>query len=161
VSGAVLPLHTVRPGAVTETMDAVIRRALSPAAADRFEHAADFVKALQQSHAASGAFGSAPARRRRSVMTLGGLGAVLLIAVFIAQLRSSGASGDARLGLGIMPFRALADADEFTETFPDLLATFLDGTPGVRVADPWALWRPMRDGSGNRARTPDPAIAST
>ncbi len=159
ISGEVHPLTTLRPHVVTPAMDAAIRRALSPAPADRFARASDFVSALESDALApvarSRAFGST---RRSRVAALGAVVALLAIVVTLV-IRGRAAPNDGRLGLGVMPFRALAGAAEWSETLPDLLSTFLDGTPGVRVADPWALWRPLRPSSDARARSPDPPEA--
>lgn len=159
ISGDVHPLTTLRPHVVTAAMDTAIRRALSPAPADRFARASDFVSALESDEAApagrSPAFG---ATRRSRVVSLAAVAAALAIVVALV-MKSPATPNDRRLGLGVMPFRALAGAVEWSETLPDLLSTFLDGTPGVRVADPWALWRPLRPSSDARARSPDPPEA--
>jgi len=159
ISGEVHPLTTLRPHVVTPAMDAAIRRALSPAPTDRFARTSDFVSALEPDAVApvgrSRAFGGT---RRSRVAALGAVAALLVIVVTLV-IRNRPAPNDGRLGLGIMPFRALGGASEWSETLPDLLSTFLDGTPGVRVADPWALWRPLRPSSDARARSPDPPEA--
>ena len=45
-----------------------------------------------------------------------------------------------------------ATAAQWEETIPDLLATSLDGVPGIAVADPWSLWRTS---DGIRDPTPE------
>jgi tetratricopeptide (TPR) repeat protein len=60
--------------------------------------------------------------------------------------------------LAVFPFRASSvEADRWSEQLPDLLATALDGTPGVRVADPWSLWRTLRSDRAARALSPSDA----
>jgi tetratricopeptide (TPR) repeat protein len=62
--------------------------------------------------------------------------------------------------VAVFPFRPTTRAAaEWSETIPDLLSTGLDGTPGVRVADPWSLWRPLRRERTARAESPDPVEA--
>jgi tetratricopeptide (TPR) repeat protein len=98
-----------------------------------------------------------------------GIVAVLLVAVlaatggYLAGRRISGprATVDDRLGLAVFPFRpAGAAVEEWSEGVADLLATVLDGTPGVRIADPWSLWRRLRRERSARAESPDPVEAS-
>jgi TolB-like protein len=63
-------------------------------------------------------------------------------------------------GVAVFPFRATTtDASEWSEALPDLLSTALDGTAGMRVADPWALWRTLRPTRDARAQSPDPVEA--
>lgn len=63
---------------------------------------------------------------------------------------------DGRLGVAIFPFRSAGpSADPWVEGAPDLLAMALEGTAGLRVVDPWGLWRPLRGGSSDRARVPE------
>ncbi|MGQ0639214.1 MAG: protein kinase domain-containing protein [Gemmatimonadaceae bacterium] len=155
ITGDVHPLTTIRPHVVTRSMDAAIRRALSPAPADRFPRVLDFVSAFESAEAAQSVSARALGGGRSRIAALGGVLAALAIATVLA-IRGGGVPNDERLGLGVMPFRALAGATEWSETLPDLLSTFLDGTPGVRVADPWALWRSLRPTGNERARSPDP-----
>jgi DNA-binding winged helix-turn-helix (wHTH) protein len=83
--------------------------------------------------------------------------AVLATTVFIWRSSTSPRSTDSRLGLAVFPFRATTpEAASYAEALPDLLATILDGTPGVRVADPWALWRRLRPTATSLASAPDP-----
>lgn len=158
ISGDVHPLTTLRPHAVTPAMDAAIRRALSPAPADRFERTSDFVSALATPDVVPGTQLQLLATRRARASALVALALIIAVAYRVIA-RGGSTPNDGRLGVGVMPFRALAGASEWSETLPDLLSTFLDGTPGVRVADPWALWRPLRPSSEARARSPDPSEA--
>lgn len=69
---------------------------------------------------------------------------------------------EGRLGVAVFPFRqAGTGADHWVEGAPDLLTTALDGTAGLRVVDPWGLWRPLRSASASRATTPDPERATS
>lgn len=109
------------------------------------------------------------ARRLRACLGAGVLLAVAAAAPVLAQCPDGtpppcGApplSAYEREGLAIFPFRATTgSAAEWSEAIPDLLAATLDGTPGVRVADPWALWQPLRPALGDRAQPPGPAEAA-
>lgn len=95
--------------------------------------------------------------------------AVLAVAVFagvgtyLAFQRVTADSGrrDDRLGIAVFPFRPTgAVVEEWSEGLADLLSTVLDGTHGIRVADPWSLWQSLRSERAARARTPDRAEAS-
>jgi tetratricopeptide (TPR) repeat protein len=85
--------------------------------------------------------------------------AVAVVGWIVVQTLPAG-SGDQRLGIAVFPFRGTGAADEWTETLPDFLATTLDGTPDVRVADPWSLWRELRPSREQPARSPDPVDAA-
>src|SRR5688572_24586379 len=68
---------------------------------------------------------------------------------------------DGRVTVAIFPFRALGTEDaEWSEGIADLLATALEGTEGVGVIDPWALWQPLRERPGAAAVSPDPEPAA-
>jgi hypothetical protein len=84
-------------------------------------------------------------------------------AMVLPRLRgpSRGASGPARLGVAVFPFHATdAIAAQWEEAIPDLLATSLDGVPGVVVADPWSVWRDLRPDPHAHARSPAPDEAA-
>jgi tetratricopeptide (TPR) repeat protein len=71
------------------------------------------------------------------------------------------ASSDGRVAIAVLPFRAtVASAGEWSEAVPDLLTTALDGTPGIRVVDPWSLWRTLRSQPTSAPRAPDPSEAA-
>ena len=158
VTGAMHPLATIRPTVATEAMDQVFRRALAPAAADRYPGAGAFVAALEASAAKVSSPRPEFSRRTRAGVSIA---AALTLACALAwwQLTRGNAGSDVRLSVGVMPFRDQGNATEWSEALPDLVSTFLDGTPGVRVADPWALWRPLRTRSDAPARSPDPVEA--
>ena len=161
LSEAVRPLTKVRES-VPAALDFEIRKALSRVPADRHASAADFKAALRVAitapHPLSATQDAVPSRDRQrrvraALVTLAALAVVAGIALIYQMITDNG--GERRLGFAVFPFRAtVARADQYTEQLPDLLATVLDGTPGVRVADPWALWGPLRASPGARARSP-------
>ncbi|PYO62266.1 MAG: hypothetical protein DMD28_06350 [Gemmatimonadetes bacterium] len=138
---------------VTPRFDRVIRRALAPAPADRYPTA--------QAFAAAVADAQRPAQWGLRVPRRGALAGAVAVGFVLAGLwlgmRSLGGGvRDPRLGLAVFPFRASSPgARDWSEALPDLLATALEGTPGVRVADPWSLWRPLRPSRGAVAESPD------
>ena len=70
-------------------------------------------------------------------------------------------TADGRVSVAIFPFRAIGTDDvEWSEGIADLLATALEGTEGVGVIDPWALWQPLRERPGATAVSPDPEPAA-
>lgn len=60
----------------------------------------------------------------------------------------------------MLPFLIHNGGEELAEGLADLLATTLEGTPGLRIVDPWALWRPLRAKRGGPASSPDPTEAN-
>ncbi|MFN0180074.1 MAG: protein kinase domain-containing protein [Gemmatimonadales bacterium] len=153
MAGEVRPLHTIRPG-VSVAVDQVLRRALAPSPADRYPTVAGFLAAIDQAAAAVGR----PRRRWRTAGLVGAAGAVVAAGYLWTATRSSPA-GDGRLAVAIMPFRSPSAAASLGEALPDLMVTLLAGTPRLRVADPWALWRPLRRTPQDQARSPDLAEA--
>jgi eukaryotic-like serine/threonine-protein kinase len=163
LSGEVRALRPLRH-TVTPAMEKVIQRALAPAAADRYATVSEFAEALTRS---VGRGSRAPrvssvewvlrvSLRRRLLVPLVAA-AVLALAALGGWLafRSGVAAGPAQPGVAVFPFRAMnAGAEEWTEQLPDLLAAMLDGTPGLRVPDPWALWRPLRPERDALAQSP-------
>ena len=149
----------VRPE-VPQAIDQVLAKVLASDPADRYATAAEFGQALGRPSRAVRARQFASTQPRWTV-ALGTLAVVAVAAVgasLIASRRSTARASDGRLGVAILPFRAtMPGAAQWTEAIPDLLATALDGTPGLRVADPWALWRGLRATPNDPARSPDPA----
>ncbi|MFN8582201.1 MAG: serine/threonine-protein kinase, partial [Gemmatimonadaceae bacterium] len=150
-------LRPALPGAVKSVME----RALAKLPADRYSSAGSFITDLARAL-------SAPRERPLAIPTyrkpwVVAVAAAALVAVVYGASRIGGfwstGAGDGRIGLGVMPLRPLDGKSEWSEALPDLLATYLDGTPGVRVADPWALWRPLRASANAPAHSPDPAEA--
>jgi TolB-like protein len=65
------------------------------------------------------------------------------------------------IAVAIFPFRAAGlDGGEWTEGIADLLATAMDGTPGLRVVDPWSLWQELREAPNAVASSPSPTTAA-
>ncbi len=88
--------------------------------------------------------------------------ALMAAIAMLALWRGRTASGNAASGekVLVLPFRPLVgEATSWSEALPDLLATALDGTPGMQVVDPWAAWRDLRATPSARARSPDPIEA--
>ncbi|MCG6988726.1 MAG: hypothetical protein LJF06_11170 [Gemmatimonadetes bacterium] len=86
---------------------------------------------------------------------------VLATAGAVSHLRYP-ASDDGRVGLAIFPLRTSgAVGDQWSAGVPDLLATALDGTPSLRIVDPWSLWRPLRPQASAAPRPPDVEQAAT
>jgi hypothetical protein len=98
--------------------------------------------------------GPAGWRGRRVRMVVGGV--AVAAAVILAIIVRQPGPGDGRLGVVVLPFRATTDAArEWAEALPDLVTTALDGTPGLRVLDPWAAWRTLRSAPGEPPQSPD------
>lgn len=148
LAGETRSLRIVRPG-LPPAVDATVRQALSPAPADRFPTVAAFLAALSAPAPAA----RMPGRRRRQALVAA---AVAIGAAAVWLLSRPEPASDGRLGVALMPFRTTGErAAEWGEALPDLLATTLSGTPGIRVPDPWSLWRGLRPGQGDRAVSPD------
>jgi hypothetical protein len=102
--------------------------------------------------------------RRRQWPGVAALGVLLLAGAGYATITSRARNvviDDNRTVVAVFPFRAtVAPAAQWSEAIADLLATALEGTPGVRVADPWSLWRGLRAGPHDLARTPAPNEAA-
>lgn len=107
----------------------------------------------------------------RGHRTIGGRAAIFAVAVaavlfsgFFFVLWNAWAEGhgeaapDPRVSIAVFPFRGGADA-AIGEGVADLLSVTLDGTPGVRVIDPAALWRELRPERGAPAAAPGPEVA--
>jgi hypothetical protein len=102
---------------------------------------------------------------RRYLELVGALaGAGILIALTagaVGRANYPASSDDGTVGLAVFPFRTLGSVGaEWSEGAADLLATSLDGTPGLRVVDPWPLWADLRDGADSPALAPEPDEAT-
>jgi hypothetical protein len=65
------------------------------------------------------------------------------------------AATDHSIAVAVFPFTTAGlDDPTFGEAVADLLAATLDGTPGIRVADPATLWQPLRAGPSAPLRSP-------
>lgn len=86
------------------------------------------------------------------LMTIGGFG-------LWTALREPGPppAPEGRLGVAVFPIRPQGeDVAYWSEGLPDLLASTLEGTPGLRIVDPWGLWQPLRPGPSADAEIPGP-----
>jgi len=156
LTGEVRPIQPIRP-TVTSGLDEVLKRALAVTPADRYPTCQGFAEALRAN--TGPIHPPVPASRRaaqilvRPLLTGLALAAILFFGYRI--LRPGPAAATERLGLAVFPFRDTGGgADEWTEALGDLLATALDGTPGVSVADPWSLWQSLRSAGGSHASAP-------
>jgi hypothetical protein len=159
MKGELLSVATVR-ASLSPELDTVLRRALAPNAADRFPSVLAFYDAVRAAQAAAPQQGlSRTVIRNRIVAVVAPLVAIALAILLIPRI------GARKLDPGLVavfPFRVTTPgATDWGESIPDLLATTLDGTPGIRVADPWSLWRALRPSRDAMARSPDPAEAAT
>ena len=161
-----VPLHS-GDAKVPLAIDDVIAKALASEPQERYASAKEFADAL--TNATAGRVSQRRQRGRRVRMHRGGVVAIFGV---LAALGIAGAiaawrrvpvrivGDDGRVGVAVLPFRpTVPDAVRWSEAIPDLLATTLDGTPGVRVADPWSLWRTLRETPHAVARSPDPKEA--
>jgi tetratricopeptide (TPR) repeat protein len=115
-------------------------------------------------------FESALARSYKNVrsrtVVLASAGSTVLFSGLFLVLWTAWASGherpvtDPRLSMAIFPFRSVGvDGAAYGEGLADLLSASLDGTPGVRVSDPAALWEDLRPDRDATAQAPDPEEA--
>ncbi|HEY0674301.1 MAG TPA: hypothetical protein VGD27_18650 [Longimicrobiales bacterium] len=103
-------------------------------------------------------------RRRFQLMSLVLIVLLLTGAAGVSAVRArlgEARAADGRIALAVFPFRALGDAGgEWTEGLADLLSTTLDGTEGMRVLDPWSLWRELESSPDGPLLAPDPSAAN-
>ena len=144
---------------VPRPVDAVIATALAADPAQRYPTAGDFGNALGRPSRAVRAREFVSHNPRWLALGIAAFAlAAVVVAMRVAQPPPRIVARDGRLAIAVMPFRAtVPGAAQWTEAIPDLLATALDGTPGLRVLDPWSLWRGLRARPGDPARSPDPA----
>ncbi|HET9441544.1 MAG TPA: hypothetical protein VFO52_15315 [Longimicrobiales bacterium] len=91
------------------------------------------------------------------VLLLTGAAGVSAVRARLGEARAA----DGRIALAVFPFRALGDTGgEWSEGLADLLSTTLDGTEGMRVLDPWALWRELDASPAGPLLAPDPSAAN-
>ncbi|MGH7469445.1 MAG: hypothetical protein ACRENP_15955 [Longimicrobiales bacterium] len=108
---------------------------------------------------------NAPAlRRRMQIISLVVIGVMVTAAGGLGAVRSrlgEPRTDDGRIGVAVFPFRAVGlEGGEWSEGIADLLTTTMDGTAGLRVVDPWALWQGLRERPDALASSPDPTEAS-
>lgn len=90
-------------------------------------------------------------------------GVFLLVAVLAAgtaagvgRARYPASGADGRVGLAVFPFHAAPGTyPVWSDGAADLLTTALDGTAGLRIVDPWTLWRPLRPAPDAPAGAPE------
>ncbi len=159
LAGEVRSLQPLRAG-VSSELEAVIRRALAKTPADRYATCHDFVAALERRRSKSGV--QRIVARPRSLVWWVVPAFLIAAAVFAVQwMFAPNVVATDRLGVAVFPFRPTGGgAAEWSEALADLLATALDGTPGIRIADPWSLWSPLRPERSARAESPDPVEAT-
>ncbi|MFW5947124.1 MAG: hypothetical protein ACOCUW_01415 [Gemmatimonadota bacterium] len=111
---------------------------------------------------AAGAPAPLPLRRQLQIFGLFVVAALVAVGAAAVVLRTvEGPPRVERTKLAVFPFRAIGSAvADWAEGAPDLLSTVLDGTEGLQVADPWALWRPLRSGPSTRPGSPAPRDAA-
>jgi tetratricopeptide (TPR) repeat protein len=153
-------LRPIRSG-VTSELEAAINRALARTPADRYATCEDFISAIEAPGSVVASVVRKGGPRRRHVAGLIVLAIAAVVVYFGARwMFPPSPTAVDRLGIAVFPFRPTGGgAAEWSEALADLLATALDGTPGVRVADPWSLWSPLRLEPSARAESPDPADA--
>ena len=161
LSGQAPPSLSDLRATVSPALDAAIARALATSPADRPATCDEWVAQLKGTLSHSGpriAF-RLPNRRTLRRVALG-LAALVAIAAAIGiwrVVRPLAATGNA---IAVFPFRPSGTgAEAWSEAVADLLATALDGTPGIVVADPWTLWRTLRADRSAAALSPEPAEA--
>jgi serine/threonine-protein kinase len=145
---------------VPRPLDQVIATALAADPAKRYQTAGDFGNAIGRPSRAVRARQFVSKRPRWLAAGVATLVFALAagVALLVPRRPTAPRINDGRLGVAVLPFRAtVPSAAQWTEAIPDLLATALDGTPGLRVADPWSLWRGLRSRPNDPARSPDPA----
>ncbi|HEY7860908.1 MAG TPA: protein kinase [Gemmatimonadaceae bacterium] len=130
-----------------ESVDAVVRKALSPVPADRYATAADFARALdtgERSAIISGVTAPQPSASSRSRRRLGVSAALLAFAVLLGAIavfawRSrAGAAADTRadkIRVAVLPFDNVGDSSDayFADGVTDAVRGKLAGVPGLEV----------------------------
>jgi eukaryotic-like serine/threonine-protein kinase len=144
------PAPSVRSvrSSVPEAVDAAIRKALAPVAADRFSSVAQFAQSLQPATSvptiaqATGTPGSPPvalpktgARRIPLAAVTLVLGLLIGLGVLFAWRRNAGDAATGARYLAVLPFENVGDAaDEyFADGISDAVRGKLSGVPGLQV----------------------------
>ncbi|MGD8276421.1 MAG: hypothetical protein PVH00_00280, partial [Gemmatimonadota bacterium] len=127
-----------------------------------YELTADGVRKTK-SRPASGPKRRVPLRRWLQIVGIFVLASTVAAATAagLGRMRFPASSDDGRVGVAVFPFRTTANAqDSWSEGAADLLSTALDGTAGLRIVDPWSLWRPLRGERDAPAGPPDVETAT-
>jgi hypothetical protein len=157
-------LRIARPD-VPAYVDDALARALAVDTRERPATIAEFLAELRDPAIVGARRGSWSPRRMAAVAM--GIAVVVIAGVLaiVASRRDAASRTNPRSNrvvVAVFPFRAtMPECAQFEEAIPDLLATALEGTPGVTVADPWAVWRPLRPDARAHARSPDVAEAAS
>ena len=161
-----MPSRVSRPARLPRLVRPVLARALSGEADDRQATVGEFMTQLSDAidnidasllrHLGLGHL--RPAQRRMAERVLIAAAALVIVgASSVYAVAKITAVDPAEGRVVIFPFRTTTEAATgWREAIPDLIATQLDGTPGVRVADPWSAWLPLRRNRDDVARSPDP-----
>jgi tetratricopeptide (TPR) repeat protein len=163
LEGEVHPLASIRTN-VTPEFDAILRRALDPTPADRYQTAEQLAQAL--TGRASGRRLRASLEKMRGLsrqiplkhaLAVGGVAFAVTLTLFgwILWGPPLARASEEPASLVILPFRSSGDAGVLGEGIADLLAATLDGTVGVNVADPATIWRSLRGRDRDLLRVPD------
>jgi len=130
------PHITAIRGAVPAPVEAVIRRALAKAPADRFATAAQFAEALAPISAPPPASPHPPRRVRRRAAIAALVAVVIVLAAVATGIWFSGSKGTAVQSLAVLPLADLSmDSTRgyFADAMTDLMITHLARSPYLRV----------------------------
>jgi len=164
-------IRVVRPSVPSEVA-ALIEKSLQKVPADRFDTATQLNQLLatvsQGPLAVTyGGITSGRLLPPRAAIIIAGVIAVIVATVLAVRflrtpvVEQGTIDTPGVLGLAVFPFRTgQEEVAQWSEALPDFLATALDGTLGIRVSDPWSLWRSLRSTPEARARSPDPTDAA-
>ncbi len=84
------------------------------------------------------------------------VGAIVLVTVAAIGRSRFPTDDSGRVGLAVFPFRTTGNlGSEWSEGAPDLLTIALEGTPNLRIVDPWPLWRPLRPAAASPPTPPE------
>lgn len=160
LNGEVRPLRPIRSN-VTSRLDAVIRKALDPTPADRYRTAlqfADELEAAVHTHDVEPRWWTAAPVARKVGAAVAAVAAGLLVVLGGTMVwpGTEVRASEEPASLVIFPFRGTGPGSADLGTgVADLLSVAVDGTVGVRVADPTHLWRSLRSDDDDRLRTPE------
>ncbi|MFQ5750627.1 MAG: protein kinase, partial [bacterium] len=169
------PITGLRTGVPME-LERIVNKAMAKNPEERYQHVDELIadlKSLRKSMETGAVAGLAGTRQQRPETVAIPLWAkqfkkpwpivtaslVVVLAVLAALLyfRNQGAvfKPEPKM-LVVFPFRASGpEAGSLGEGVADLLGAALDGTGEIHVADPLAMWRPLRQGHGELLRVPE------
>jgi tetratricopeptide (TPR) repeat protein len=161
VADPVPSLRVVRD-TVPEALEQTVTRALAKVPADRFATAGQLAESLGR--VVSGevpvqtvpkAHSARPTLRWKRGYAIPIVVFAAIVVVLLSRMASSASASLEPATLVVFPFRSTADDNSIGEGIADLLAASLDGTVGIRVADPVAMWRSLRRGSDQSLHVPE------